>query len=108
MLEAAATLLVAAALGTAALVLITTGSIRTALPVLLDLLAAAGVIRLASANTWAAVGSAALVVVIRKLTAAGLIHSDDSASAAPLAWLPACLRGLLERLRSREGEACSR
>ena len=78
LLGAAATLLVAAALGTAALVLVTTGSIRTTLPVLLDLLAAAGVIRLASANTWAAVGSAALVVVIRKVTVVSLASRNST------------------------------
>ncbi|MBF9133784.1 hypothetical protein I0C86_33340, partial [Plantactinospora sp. S1510] len=46
------TLLTALALGSAAMTLLTTGSWRAAIRLLLDLLTAAGLIRLAAAQSW--------------------------------------------------------
>jgi len=43
--------------------------LRRALPVLLDLLLAAGLLRLTQDGTWRAPSTAALVVVVRKLVA---------------------------------------
>lgn len=71
-LEAAATLVGAAALLFGGLALLITRSVRAALPVFLDLLLAAGLLRLAMADTWQAIASAAFVVGIRKLVVMGL------------------------------------
>jgi hypothetical protein len=71
-LAAAGSVLVLAALVFAAATLAATRSMRSALPVLLDLLLAAGLLKLAVANSWQAIGSAALVVLIRKIAVAGL------------------------------------
>lgn len=70
----AASMVVLAGLILAAATLIATRSVRAALPVLLDLLLAAGLLKLAHAHSWAAIGSAALVVLIRKIAVAGLAH----------------------------------
>ena len=56
----------------AAAVLAATRSARTALPVLLDLLLVAGLLRLSATGTWEAIGSAALVVVVRKVATYGI------------------------------------
>ena len=45
---------------------------RTALPVLLDLLLAAGLLRLAAASTPEALTSVAAVVVVRRLASTGI------------------------------------
>ena len=69
---AAATLVGAGALLLGGLILLSTRSVRTALPVFLDLLVAAGLLRLATADTWQAIAGAAAVVAIRKLAATAL------------------------------------
>jgi hypothetical protein len=72
-LTADAALLVAAAallVGTAAL--LRTRRLAPALALTLDLLTAAGLLRLAATQTWAAIGGAALVVLLRRLLAVGL------------------------------------
>jgi len=51
----------------AATVLARTRSLRQALPVLLEFLMAAGLLRLSSAATWRALATAAVIVVLRKL-----------------------------------------
>jgi uncharacterized membrane protein len=51
----------------AAAVLARTRSARSALPVLLEFLMAAGLLRLAHDATWGALATAAVVVVLRKL-----------------------------------------
>jgi hypothetical protein len=53
-------------------VLLTTRRLAAALPVLLDLLLAAGLIRLSATLTWRGIASAALIVVIRKLVVLGV------------------------------------
>ncbi|MEE6261408.1 hypothetical protein [Plantactinospora sonchi] len=68
-----ATLLTAVALATAAVVLVTTRSWRTAIRVLLDLLIAAGLIRLSGAQTWTDLAGAAVVVALRQLVSASLL-----------------------------------
>ncbi|HEY0700114.1 MAG TPA: hypothetical protein VGD43_20200 [Micromonospora sp.] len=62
-----ATGLTALALLTAAVVLATAGSWRAALGVLLEMLAAAGLIRLSAAHSWTAIGGAAVIVTVRLL-----------------------------------------
>lgn len=74
-------LVVAAALATSALTLLFTRSPRTALPVLLDLLLAAGLLRLSVTASWQAIGSAALVVAIRKVVTLGLSTGRAAAQA---------------------------
>jgi len=75
-------LLVAAALALFALTLLSTRRITTALPVLLDLLLAAGLLRLSATGTWQAIASAAAIVVIRKLATTG-ISAAQRARAEP-------------------------
>ena len=54
----------------AAAVLARTRSLGQALPVLLEFLMAAGLIRLTSAAPWRAIATAAVIVVLRKLVVA--------------------------------------
>ena len=70
----------------AAATLLGTGSVRAALPVLLDLMMAAGLLRPAGADSWSALGSAALVVAIRKLAASALTR--------PVSLPPVAAKGL--------------
>ena len=53
-------------------VFVTTGALLGAVAVLLDFLLAAGLLRLAMLDTWASIGSVALVVTVRKLAVAGI------------------------------------
>jgi hypothetical protein len=69
---AVAPLVVAAALVVSGLVLASARSPATALAVLLDLLLAAGLLRLSADAAPGAIASAALVVVIRKVAGLGL------------------------------------
>ncbi|MEU3164499.1 hypothetical protein [Streptosporangium sp. NPDC006930] len=64
-------LIVVMGLAAALAVLLSGGAAGTALGVLLDFLLAAGLLRLSQAQTWAAIITAALTVLIRKLAAAG-------------------------------------
>jgi hypothetical protein len=75
-------LLIAVSLATAAAgvllggaVWLATHRLRTALPVTLELLTAAGLLRLSSDNTWRAIGTAAAVIAIRKLVQISLLHA---------------------------------
>ncbi|MBE1485453.1 hypothetical protein [Plantactinospora soyae] len=68
------TLVTALALGSAAVVLLTTGSWRVAIRVLLDLLTAAGLIRLAAAQGWIDLASAAVIVLLRQVVSAVLLR----------------------------------
>jgi len=74
----AATVVTGTAVLLATAVLVATRSVRVALPVLLDLLLAAGLLRLAIVDTWNAIAVAAAVVVIRKLAVAGLTAGSRS------------------------------
>ncbi|MFC6018521.1 hypothetical protein ACFP2T_20210 [Plantactinospora solaniradicis] len=76
------TLLTALALGSAAVTLLTTGSWRTAIRLLLDLLTAAGLIRLAAAQSWIDLASAAVIVALRQLISAVLLGRGGDADAA--------------------------
>ena len=69
---AAALATIAAAILAGALVLLRTRSLRQALPVLLDLLTAAGLLRLAVAPTWSGLAVTAIVIVLRRLVTAGI------------------------------------
>ncbi|QJY50440.1 hypothetical protein HOP40_06565 [Pseudonocardia broussonetiae] len=83
MVDAAAFLVVAAALVSAAVVLIRTRDGRRALPVLLDLLTAAGLIRLAGPPSWPVLATTAIVIVLRRLLTAGLRSASASAVRPP-------------------------
>jgi hypothetical protein len=63
---------VAAGLALSALTLLSTRRLSAALPVLLDLLLAAGLLRLSATASWQAIASAAAIVVIRKLATLGI------------------------------------
>ena len=65
----------------AAAVLLRTRSLGQALPVLLEFLLAAGLLRLSHATTWGALASAALVVALRKLVAVYGVRTAQRAAA---------------------------
>ncbi|SCG44653.1 hypothetical protein [Micromonospora halophytica] len=67
-----ATTVTALALCCGAVVLVTARSWRTALRVLLDLLVAAGLLRLTVGQGWSALASAGAVILLRQLLWAGL------------------------------------
>jgi hypothetical protein len=69
---AAALLTIAAAILAATVVLLRTGSLRQALPVLLDLLTAAGLLRLIATPTWGALAVTAIVIALRRLVTSGI------------------------------------
>ena len=58
-------LVVSAALLVSGLVLLVTRRVGVALPVLLDLLLTAGLLRLSASASWQAIASAAAIVVVR-------------------------------------------
>jgi uncharacterized membrane protein len=60
------------ALVAAVIALLTTGQPRTALGVLLDLLLAAGLVRLSADPDWEVIAVAATVVVLRRVLGTGL------------------------------------
>lgn len=64
--------LAASALVAGAIALVATRGLPAALPVLLDLLLAAGLVRLAFAPAWSVIASAAVIVVIRHVIGVGL------------------------------------
>ncbi|WP_051751927.1 hypothetical protein [Streptosporangium amethystogenes] len=70
--QAVVPLIVVMGLAAALVVLLFGGGPGGALAVLLDFLLAAGLLRLSQAQTWTAIATAALTVVIRKLAATGL------------------------------------
>ncbi|MBQ0896356.1 hypothetical protein KBX37_25240 [Micromonospora sp. U56] len=72
MTEGLADLATALALGSGAVVLLTVRSWRTALRVLLDLLVAAGLLRLAVGSGWTGLATAAAIILLRQLLWAGI------------------------------------
>lgn len=84
-LDLAALLVTAAALVAAAVALAATGRPRAALPVLLDLLTAAGLIRLAADPEWRRLLTAAAVVLLRHVIATDLGRSGPPPSRPPAA-----------------------
>ncbi|MFC8619079.1 hypothetical protein ACFT9M_22040 [Micromonospora purpureochromogenes] len=92
MRDALAGVATALALGSGAVVLLTVRSGRTALRVLLDLLVAAGLLRLAVGSGWTALATAAAIILLRQLLWAGL-------AAAPPTPAPT-IRGALRVRRS--------
>ncbi|MEU4537863.1 hypothetical protein AB0G15_23715 [Streptosporangium sp. NPDC023825] len=80
-------LLVVMGLAAGLAVLLSGGGAGGALAVLLDFLLAAGLLRLSQAQTWAAIITAALTVVVRKLAVAGF--SQHPAGRSPPGRRPA-------------------
>lgn len=64
---ATASMIAVAGVLVGACLLAVTRDLRTALPVTLDLLMAAGLLRLTAAGTWQAIATAAAIVAVRKL-----------------------------------------
>ncbi|MFI6820128.1 hypothetical protein ACIBJE_04145 [Micromonospora sp. NPDC050187] len=83
MIRVAVTVLGAGASVCAVVVLLTSGSWRAALRILLDLLTAAGLLRLSGAPGWGALAAVAAIVALRRLLWAALAASESSAGAAP-------------------------
>lgn len=71
-LDTAALVTTAAGLVAAVVVLAVTGAPRQALPVLLEFLTAAGVLRLAGSPAWTDVATAGAVIAVRHLVTSGL------------------------------------
>ncbi|MEU4715369.1 hypothetical protein AB0F73_17160 [Micromonospora purpureochromogenes] len=88
MREGLADVATALALGSGAVVLLTVRSWRTALRVLLDLLVAAGLLRLAVASGWTALATAAAIILLRQLLWAGIAAGPP----APAPTIAAALR----------------
>ena len=80
-----ATAIGAAALATGALVLVATRQPVAALAVFLDMLLAAGLLRLVGDPDWQAIATAAAIVVLRRLIGAGLRAGGRAWSAPALA-----------------------
>lgn len=74
LLSATATALVGVAVVLALLAGLATRRLGVALPVMLDLLLAAGLLRLTALADWGALASTAAIVVIRKLAVTGLLR----------------------------------
>ena len=74
--ESLATGVTGVALLVAVVTLVVTRSWRTAVRVLLDLLTAAGLLRLSSGQSWTALATAAGIVVLRQALSAALIGTD--------------------------------
>ena len=72
LVDALSVLVAAAGVLVAMLVFGRTRDVREALRSALDMWTAAGALHLAAASTWSAVGSAAAIVVVRKLASVGL------------------------------------
>ncbi len=74
-----------AALVIGGLTLLSTRQIEVALPVFLDLLLAVGLLRLTATGSWQVIGSAAVLIAIRKIATYGIsravqVRSDPSSS----------------------------
>ncbi|MEV0329397.1 hypothetical protein AB0H63_23560 [Micromonospora echinospora] len=78
MIGVGVTVLGAAASVCAVVVLLTSGSWRAALRILLDLLTAAGLLRLGGAQGWAALAAVAAIVALRRLLWAALAASEPT------------------------------
>ena len=72
-----------AALAAGLLALAVTGRPLVALHILLDLLLAAGLLRLSGDPDWAAIGTAAAIVALRRLIGAGLRAGGGAWSPSP-------------------------
>ncbi len=77
-------LVVAAALVLSALALVVTRRVGVALPILLDLLLAAGLLRLSATGSWQAIASAAAIVVVRKLATLGIAAGRRARAVPPV------------------------
>ncbi|WP_328347382.1 hypothetical protein [Micromonospora sp. NBC_00421] len=90
-----ATVVSALALGVGGVVLLTVRSWRTALRVLLELLVAAGLLRLLGGRSWPALATAAAIIALRRLLWAGLgppsspppPTTDPSLTTDPRGWV---------------------
>ena len=76
--ESLVTAVTAVALLVAVVALVATRSWRTAVRLLLDLLTAAGLLRLSSGQSWTALATAAGIVVLRQALSAALIGTGGA------------------------------
>ena len=79
----AALLITAAARVAAGMSFARTRSLRQALPVLLDLLTAAGLLRLAAAPSWSALTVTTLIIGLRRLVTAGVRTAESAVGVRP-------------------------
>ncbi len=77
-LAATANVVAASGVVTAALVFLRSRDVLLALKVLLDLLLAAGLLRLAAQPSWAQIAAAAVIVAIRKFALFGFVRAHSS------------------------------
>ncbi|TQN35370.1 uncharacterized protein DUF1622 [Blastococcus colisei] len=94
----------AAALAAGALALVGTRRPATALGVLLDLLLAAGLLRLAGEPNWQVILTAAVIVALRRLLGAALRGGPRPRPARDHEPRGRRLRHMVERVRSSAGE----
>ncbi|MFE0590771.1 hypothetical protein [Micromonospora echinospora] len=83
MIRVGVTVLGAAASICAVVVLLTSGSWRAALRILLDLLTAAGLLRLSGAPGWGALAAVAAIVALRRLLWAALAAAEPTVDGTP-------------------------
>lgn len=81
--SALALFVTAAGIGAAAITWALTRRHRPALPLLLDFLLAAGLLRLTSDQSWTAIASTALIVGLRKLSTSGIGRAATARSPRP-------------------------
>lgn len=99
-LRTASLLLTAAALVCGGVALATTRRLSEALAVFLDVLTAAGLLRLAAAPTWRALATSAAIVALRHLGGAGLAAGQRARAVGAAAGV--CTRvGSINRWRHR-------
>lgn len=67
---------------------VATRQLRVALPVLLELLLAAGLLRLSAGGTWTGIATAAVIVAVRKVAGTGI---RSARAAAHLTSVPAAV-----------------
>jgi ABC-type siderophore export system fused ATPase/permease subunit len=79
LLSSLAMLLAGSAVVIGLLAFVATRSLRASLPALLDLLLAAGLLRLSASPDWTAIGTAAAIIGIRKLVGVGLSRTRHEA-----------------------------
>ncbi|MFG2060777.1 hypothetical protein ACGFIK_05090 [Micromonospora sp. NPDC048871] len=86
MIETLAAVVGALGVFSAGVALLATRSVPTALGVLLDLLVAAGLLRLAAVASWSALVGVVVIVAVRQMLRAGLLATERwraSASSSP-------------------------
>jgi hypothetical protein len=85
---AAARLIAGSGVLLATAVYLATGRLTVALPVLLDMLMAAGVLRLGAEAPWSSVATAAAIIVLRKVVLTGIHQASATDRGVPFVISP--------------------